>query len=217
MTTKVTKVKEIKALEGYTRMTDADIVARATAAQTGMTGNSNFQNLPLDLATFKTDIESVSALISEALDGSQKIIAQKNKQRQVVTKSLKLLTRFVEVHSNGDMAIFKSSGLEPASTTRVPPAPLRLPVIRRVDHGAITGEIVVRIEFIPKALHYEFRYGPVVHGAPPASCTNTVVSRVKPPVGFQGLTPGTVYAFQVRAFGPAGYTDWTDSTSCMCV
>jgi len=192
-------------------------MTRGTAVVTKMTGNSNFQNLPLDLATFKTDIESVSALISEALDGSQKIIAQKNKQRQVVTKSLKLLTRFVEVHSNGDMAIFKSSGLEPASTTRVPPAPLRLPVIRRVDHGAITGEIVVRIEFIPKALHYEFRYGPVVHGAPPASCTNTVVSRVKPPVGFQGLTPGTVYAFQVRAFGPAGYTDWTDSTSCMCV
>ena len=83
MTTNLTKVKEIKALEGYTRMTDADIVARATAVQTGMTGNSNFQNLPVDLATFKTDIESFSALISEALDGSKKIIAQKNKQRQV--------------------------------------------------------------------------------------------------------------------------------------
>ncbi len=69
MTTNVTKVKEIKALEGYTRRTDADIVARATAAQTGMTGNSNLQNLPVDLATFKTDIESFSALISEALDG----------------------------------------------------------------------------------------------------------------------------------------------------
>src|SRR6266446_9767199 len=53
-------------------MTDADIVARATAAQTGMTGNSNFQNLPVGLATFKTDIESFSALISEALDGSKK-------------------------------------------------------------------------------------------------------------------------------------------------
>src|SRR5437899_5145757 len=115
MTTNLTKVKEIKALEGYTRMTDADIVARATAVQTGMTGNSNFQNLPVDLATFETGIESLSALISEALDRSKKIIAQKNKQRQVVIKSLKLLTRFVEVHSNGDMAIFKSSALEPVS------------------------------------------------------------------------------------------------------
>jgi len=70
MTTNVTKVKEIKALEGYTRMTDADIVARATAVQTGMTGNSNFQNLPVDLKAFKTEIDSFSALISEALDGS---------------------------------------------------------------------------------------------------------------------------------------------------
>lgn|SRR5262245_14683536 len=217
MTTNVTQLKQIKALEGYTRMTDSDIVARATAVQTGMIGNSNFQNLPVDLPTFKSDIESFSGLISEALDGSKKIIAQKNKQRQVVIESLKLLTRFVEVYSNGDMAIFKSSGLEPASTNRVPPAPLPLPVIRRVDHGAITGEIVVSVEFIPKALHYELRYGPVVGGAPPAPWTTKVVSRVKPPVSFHGLTPGTVYAFQVRAFGPLGYTDWTDSTSCMCV
>src|SRR5262249_11412686 len=107
MTTNVTQLKQIKALEGYTRMTDSDIVARATAVQTGMIGNSNFQNLPVDLPTFKSDIESFSGLISEALDGSKKIIAQKNKQRQVVIESLKLLTRFVEVYSNGDMAIFK--------------------------------------------------------------------------------------------------------------
>jgi hypothetical protein len=61
----------------------------------------------------------------------------------VVIGSLKLLARFVEVHSNGDEAIFKSSGFEPASPIRVPPAPLPFPVIRSVDHGAFSGEIVV--------------------------------------------------------------------------
>jgi hypothetical protein len=217
MTTKTPKEKLIKPLEGYTGMTDADIVARGIAVQTGMTGNSNFQNLPVDLAAFKADIDSFSVLISEALDGSKKIVAQKNKQRHVVIKSLKLLARFVEVHSNGDPAIFKSSGFEPASTTRVPPAPLPLPVIRSVDHGAITGEIVVQVESIKKAKNYEFRYGVVVNGAPPTSWTSKVVTKVNPPVGFQGLTPGTVYAFQVRALGVVGYTNWTDSTTCMCV
>jgi hypothetical protein len=215
MTTKVSKPKVIKPLEGYTSMTDADIVARAAAVQTGLTGNPNFQNLPVDLAAFKTDIDSFSALISAALDGSTKIVAQKNKQRQVVIKSLKLLARFVEVHSNNDEAIFKSSGFEPASTTRVPPAPL--PIMRSVYYGDLTGEIAVQVEAIPKAKGYEFRYGPVVNGAPPTSWTSKLVSKVKPPVGFQGLTPGTVYAFQVRAFGVVGYTDWTDSTTCMCV
>jgi hypothetical protein len=151
------------------------------------------------------------------MDGSKKVIALKNKQRQIVIKSLKLLARFVEVHSDGDDAIFKSSGFTPASATKVPSAPLPLPIIRSVDHGALTGEIAVQVESIPKAKNYEFRYGAVVNGAPPTSWTNKVVSKVKPPVLFEGLTPGTVYAFQVRAFGVAGYTDWTDSTTCMSV
>ena len=217
MTTKVPKSKSIKPLEGYTAMTDADLVARAMAVLNGMTGNSNFQNLPVDLATFKTEIESLSTLISEALDGSKKVIAQKNKQREVVIKSLKLLARSVEVHSNGDEAIFKSSGFQPASSTKTPPAPLSLPIIRSVYHGALTGEIVVLVESIPKAKSYEFRYGAVVNGAQPASWTGKVVTKVRPPVGFQGLTPGTIYAFQVRALNVVGYTDWTDSATCMCV
>jgi len=84
MTTQAKKVVKIKPLEGYTAMSDADIVQRGTAAQTGLTGNSNFQNLPVDLAVLKTDIESLSALIAESLDGSKKVIAQKNKQREAV-------------------------------------------------------------------------------------------------------------------------------------
>ncbi len=140
MTTQAKKVVKIKPLEGYTAMSDADIVQRGTAAQTGLTGNSNFQNLPVDLAVLKTDIESLSALIAESLDGSKKVIAQKNKQREAVIKMLLLLGRFVEVHCNGDMAIFTSSGFVPASTAKVPPAPLPLPVIRSVDHAQITRE-----------------------------------------------------------------------------
>ena len=30
-----------------------------------------------------------------------------------------------------------------------------------------------------------------------------------------GLTPGTTYAFQMRALGRLGYTDWSDSVTRM--
>ena len=96
------------------------------------------------------------------------------------------------------------------------PAPLPLPVIKGVDHGAVTGELVIQIQSIPKAVHYEIRYGAQLNGAAPASWTTEVVTRVRPPVGIEGLTPGTVYAFQVRALGKLGFTDWTDSATCMC-
>ena len=110
------KIKPIKPLEGYTAMSDHDVAARGTAVQTGMTGNPNFTVPPVDLATLKANIESFLALISEALDGSKKVIAQKDKQREAVVKMLRLLGRYVEVTSNGDMAIFTSSGFQPAST-----------------------------------------------------------------------------------------------------
>lgn len=209
------KNKPIKPLEGYTVMSDADVVARGMAVETGLTGNSHFATLPVDLATLKANIDSFNALISEALDGSKKVIAQKDKQREAVIKMLRLLGRYVEVTSDGDMAIFTSSGFLPASTTKVPPSPLPLPVIRSVDNGVLSGELVVQVESIPKAVNYEIRYGAVVNGAAPSSWTSKVVTKVKPPVGIDGLTPGTIYAIQVRALGRVGYTAWTDSATCM--
>src|SRR5215831_4049663 len=134
-----TKVVKIRLLEGYTSMSDADIVQRGTQVVTGLTGNTNFTTLPVDLATLKAGLDSLSVLIAEAADGSKKMIAQKNKQREAVIKMLRLLGRYIEVSSDGDMAKFTSSGFPAASTAKAPPAPLRLPVIRSVDRGAISG------------------------------------------------------------------------------
>jgi len=210
------KNKPIKPLEGYTAMSDDDVASSGMAVVTGLTGNSQLATPPVDLATLKANIESFRALIVEALDGSRKVIAQKDKQREAVIKMLRLLARYVEVTSDGDMAMFTSSGFVPASTTKVPPSPLPLPVIRGVTHGVLSGELVAQVQSIPKAKSYEFRYGVVVNGAAPTSWTSKVVTKVKPPVGIEGLTPGTIYAIQVRALGPLGYTAWTDSATCMC-
>src|ERR1041385_7871331 len=69
--------KEIKAIDGFSRVADGVVVSRATNIQTAMTGNTNFPNPPVDLLALKTAIETFSALIAEALDGSKKVIAQK--------------------------------------------------------------------------------------------------------------------------------------------
>ena len=211
------KTPSIKPLEGWNGMSDTDIVVRGTAIQTGLTGNSKFPNPPVDLAALKTDIDTLSALMAEALDGSKKVIAQKNKQREAVIKKLRLLGRYVEVTSDGDMTTLTTSGFQAASTAKAPPAPLPLPVIRSVEPGAVSGEIVVQVQRVKGAKSYEIRYGAVANGAPPSSWTSKAIPGVKPPAGISGLTPGTLYAFQVRALGKLGWTDWTDSTTCMGV
>ena len=120
----MSKPKEIKPIDGFSNVSDADVVSRATNIQTQMTGNASFPNPPVDLAALKTAIGTFSSLIAEALDGSKKVIAQKNKQRHAVTRMLRLLGRYVEVTSNGDMAVFQTSGFQ-AAAPKTTPARLR--------------------------------------------------------------------------------------------
>ena len=208
-------VKPIKPLENYTGAADGELVARATHIQTNMTGNANFADLPVDLSVFKTDIDTFSALIAEAQDGSKKIIVEKNKQRAIVVRKLRLLGRFVEFTCQGDMASFKSSGFLPAVTTRTPSQSLSQN-IRSIDHGVNNGQIVLRLKAVPKALCYELRYAPTVNGAAVPSWMTEPVTSVRTPVTLNGLIPGTTYALQVRSLGRPGYSDWSDPVTFMC-
>src|SRR2546426_8859776 len=194
----MSKPKMIKAIDGFAGVSDADVLSRGTNVETSMTGNANFPNPPVDLAALKMALDTFSALIAQALDGSKKVIAEKNKQRAAVIKMLRLLGRYVEVTCKDDMAIFKSSGFEPASQTRAAPLPLS-EKIRKVEHGANSGQIVVWIKAVPKASSYELRYGAGGTGGTPGTWITQLVTTVKTPATLSGLTPGTTYVFQARA------------------
>src|SRR5262249_17998204 len=80
----MSKVKMIKPIDGFTGVSDTDVLARGTNVLTKLAGNANFPTLPIDLATLKAALDAFSAAISEALDGGKKAIAEKRKQRVVV-------------------------------------------------------------------------------------------------------------------------------------
>jgi hypothetical protein len=144
------------------------------------------------------------------------VIAQKNKQHQAVITMLRLLGRYVEVTSKGDMAVFQTSGFQPASTAKATTEPLS-ESIRKIQHGTNSGQIKVAVRAVRGATSYEIRYaseGP--GGAPPASWTNQVISGVRTPYLVTGLTPVTTYVFQARALLKTGYTDWSDSVTFVC-
>jgi len=208
----MSKPKKIKAIDGFSNVSDADIVSRATNIQTDLTGNPNFPNPPVDLKNLKTAIETFAALIAQALDGSKKVIAQKNKQREAVIKMLKLLGRYVEVISNGDMAIFQTSGFQPAAPkTATPPLTEK---IRKLEHGPNSGQMRVWLKAFPKASAYEVRYAIANNGT--ATWTSLPASTVKTPLVLTGLTPATTYLLQARALVKNTFTDWSDSISFIC-
>jgi len=213
----MSQTKTIKPLEAYGKLPDVDVVNRGTAVVTKMTGNSNFSNPPVDLVGLQADIDALSALMAEALDGSKKVIAEKRKQKKVVVQKLRLLGRYVEVTCNADMAMFMSSGFEPASTSRALPQGLSQN-LRSLDHGSNSGEIVIRLKALPNALSYELRYAAAAadNDGTALAWTIETVTGVKTPVTLSGLKPGTTYAFQVRSLGKSGYSDWSDSATLMC-
>jgi hypothetical protein len=205
--------KEIKAIDGFSRVVDGAVVSRATSIQTAMKGNKNFPNPPVDLAALKAAIETFSALIAEALDGSKKVIAQKNKQRAAVIKMLKLLGRYVQVTSDGDLAIFQTSGFE-AAAPKAATTPLT-EKIRKVAHGSNSGEIDLWLKAVAGASMYEVRYTPANAGAA-TTWTTVPLSNAKSMVAFKGLTPATTYLIEARALVGSSFTDWSDPISFIC-
>lgn len=207
------KPKKIKPIDGFSNVADADLVSHATNIQTAMTGNTNYPTPPVDLASLKTAIETFSGLVAQALDGSKKVIAQKHKQREVLINILKQLGRYVEVTCNGDMAIFLSSGFQPAAPKTATPSLTEK--IRKIAHGTNSGEIDLWLKAVAKASSYELRYAPANGGAATAWIT-VPLSTVKNPVALKGLTPATTYVFQARALVNNTFTDFSDSVSFIC-
>jgi hypothetical protein len=211
-----TTVKPIRALLNFRTMPDADLQARATAVLTGMTGSAIFPNPPVDLNALKSSIDAFAAGIAESLDGSKKVIAAKNKEREALIKMLRLLAIYAETHCDDDPAAFATSGFQAASNTRTFPQPLAQPVIKRIEQGSISGELLVRIAALQDARCYELRHAVVANGMP-GQWTTVTITIVKTAVSFKGLTPGTIYAFDVRALGKLGFTDRSDFMTRMVI
>jgi hypothetical protein len=206
-----TKPPKIRISLGFRRMQDAALLARSIAVQSGMTGNGNFPAPPVDLATLKTANDNFSAAISASLDGGRKVVTEKNKHREALIKMLRQLATYVEANFKEELAILTTSGFEAA--------PLRSalqtlsPGIRTIDQGN-SGQLQVRLAGMTGAKTYELRYAPITNGVPGAWITLPIAS-IKKMLTISSLTPGTMYAFQVRSFSNNGYSDWTDSVTKM--
>src|SRR5438094_2584781 len=111
-----TKIKKIKALLGFHRSSDADLLKQLNTVHDGMNGNSAYPSPPVDMATFKKEIDSFTVLITDAEDGGKKAISAKNKQREAMVKMVTLLGHYVESACNDELATFNTSGFVAAST-----------------------------------------------------------------------------------------------------
>jgi hypothetical protein len=209
----------LKVVAGLNKEPDNNVIARGHAVVKGMKGKPAFPNPPVDPAVLEVAVNNYALAAAEALvDGGKKAIAAKKKQRGIVIPMLKKLAHYVQeaCNNDNDMVTLKSSGFEAAATTKVPSQALDQPSILKVDHGN-PGELEVTIKPVKKARHYEVRSGVMAGGTTaPTSWTTETVPSARPAPTIKGLTPGTTYAIQVRAYGKVGYTGWSDPAIRIC-
>jgi hypothetical protein len=204
--------KQVRVKLTYGVLSDKDVATQAVAVVDGMTNNPKLTNPPIKPEDLKAQVESYASLIAAAEDGSKKAITERKKQRAVVVKMLRQLGHWVEANCNEDPAILASSGYQPQATpVRTPPQPLDGPPSFKVENGPNSGQVVLRGKSVPKAVSYFPRYAAIGSDGKPGSWTELAPVSVIRSIVVNGLTPGTTYAFQVRALGRAGYTNWSDS------
>jgi hypothetical protein len=200
----------------FVSVPDDTFFARCNSVYNGLNGNDKYTGLPVALPTFKGALDAYGTSMAAAEDGGKQALADRRKKRVDLTITMRLLAHFVEVACNGDMATFLSSGFLPATTAKQPPQPLDQPTIEKITQLAV-GEVIVSITPVDKARNYELHYAAVVAGGAPPSWTTITLPSVRAGVVIAGLTSGSTYSFQVRAYGKLGWTEWSDTVSKPCM
>jgi hypothetical protein len=210
------KATPIRAVTNFSTLKPSDLAALTTTVIKGMTGNTAFPTPPVDLTALNTALNSYSAAVAAALDGGKNAKAVRDKQRKLVIQDLRLLAVYVENNCNEDMTIFSTSGFTAKTVVKAAPGPIATPVIRKVDYGQNSGQILVYMKAVPGAYSYNVRYA-VMTGTTPGAWTTLPIATVVKAVTMGGLTAGTTYGIEVQALGSMGYSDWSDTTTIMCV
>src|SRR5207249_11024065 len=164
--TMATIPKLIKAALDFSKVLPEQLLAQGFAVLNGLIGNTNFTNVPVDLALLKTALDAYSVAIAEARDGSKKAIALRNRQGEEVIRMLRALANYVELHCKDDMNAFLSSGFQPRSGTRKPAQPLDQPVILNIDQGT-SGELLWSSKPVVKPKTYARLFVPLAPDGPP--------------------------------------------------
>jgi hypothetical protein len=194
---------------GYASVTDADLVAQALAAHDGVKAHPELFPNPPDLQVVSAAIQSFQNAMVAAQDGGKKAVAEKKKQRTALMKVLRPLGHYVEANCKDDPTILAASGFKAVSKVRVVPQPTEKGAIAGVTNGKMSGQVIVKGKKVAKARSSVLRYAPIGPDGKPGNWTELGVTNSRA-IPVQGLTPGTNYAFQLRALGALGYGDWSE-------
>jgi hypothetical protein len=151
-------------------------------------------------------LETFSSWAVKAMPGDRKAIAERNSAADTLRLMLLELGKYVELASK---AAFLLSGFHPASNVRTQ-TPAISEGIRKIRNGTNTGEFDFRVVAVDGANSYEIRWAERQADGTPGEWTVKSFGKTKGYFTIKGLTPATVYLFQVRALIGDVFANWSD-------
>jgi hypothetical protein len=210
------KPVSLKAVTGFFKLDPNALANMAHHIAKGVGGNPvHFPNPPIDPAALDASANTLSEAVLAAMDGGKTAKAVVHKQRKLIIQDLNLLAVFVQNVSNDDPVIFAASGFTPKQTGKSAPQPVAVPSFRTLDFGMNAGQIVVSVKSVAGGKSYFIRYA-AMNGTTPGSWTTIPAASIQKAITISGLTPTTMYGFQVQALGVLGYSDWSTTETIVC-
>lgn len=208
----------LKALLDFAKYRPARLRTFGAHIHVSMKGNPAFLTPAVSMDALAAQVDTFGGLVADALDGSRKVIAERNRQRVLLIGMLKQLAYYVEAAANENEAVFISSGFKIAPTTRTQTAP-RNEGIRKIVFGPNSGTLKLKAIDVLGASSYELRFAPRQIDRSPldSEWTTKRFSDTRKFLLITGLQRGTSYVFQVRALIGEEFTDWSDSVTQVCV
>jgi hypothetical protein len=211
------KPASLKTVTGFRKLDPNTLANTAHIVAKGIGGHPvYFANPPIDPAALDESANTLSEAVMAAMDGGKTAKTVVKKQRKLVIQDLNLLAVFVQNVSNDDPAIFAASGFTAKPTGKSAPQPVGAPAFRSLDFGVNSGQIIISVKKQPGAKSYFIRYA-LMNGTTPGAWTTIPAATIQKPITISGLTPTTIYGFQVQALGVLGYSDWSPITTIICV
>jgi Fibronectin type III domain len=210
------KPASLKVVTGFSKLDPNALANMAHHVATGIGGNSvHFPNPPVEPAALDASGNTLAEAVLAAMDGGKTAKTVVKKQRKLIVQDLNLLAVFVQNVSNDDPVIFALSGFTAKPTGKSAPQPVSVPSFRSMDYGANSGQIAVYVKKVSGAKSYFIRYA-VMNGTTPGAWTTIPAASIQKAITLSGLTPATIYGFQVQALGVLGYSDWSATKTIMC-
>ena len=210
------KPASLKAVTGFGKLDPNALVNTAHHIAKGVGGHPMyFPNPPIDPAALEASANTLSEAVLAAMDGGKTAKAVVKKQRKLIIQDLNLLAVFVQNVSGDDPVIFAASGFIAKPTGKSAPQPVAVPSFRSLDFGVNSGQIVAAVKAVAGAKSYFIRYA-VMNGTTPGPWTTIPAATIQKPITISGLTPITMYGFQVQALGVLGYSDWSTTETIVC-